>query len=263
MLKTAATHVAATLAIGREVMASWPDREASVLPTTASGGAMDPKEIRQRLGLSEDASDEQVRDTLRALNAAAGEAEPPAGDPPADPPAADPPADPPVEPPAEPPAAPTEPEERQSVAAGALPPGVVAIDEATLAALRDGAETARTLAADRNTERREQLVAAAIGDGRIPPARRDHWLSYLTSDPEGGAQALASLEPGLVPVQERGHGHSVDTLTDSEIESETVSGWTQQLFPETRNSVAAAAGDVPVHSRIASDGKYRRGGMRV
>jgi hypothetical protein len=71
--KAAASHVAATLAIGRKVDASWAKREDSVLPTTtASGGAMDPKQIRERLGLAEDASDAEVQESLAELNEATG-----------------------------------------------------------------------------------------------------------------------------------------------------------------------------------------------
>jgi hypothetical protein len=117
-----------------------------------------------------------------------------------------------------------------------------------------------SLVNERQEERREALVNAAIGDGRIPPSRRDHWLGYLASDPEGGAQTLASLQPGLVPVQERGHSHSVETLDETQLEAETVSSWTRDLFPETRGQVVASAGDLPVSARITSDGKYRRGG---
>ena len=210
---------------------------------------MDPREIRQRLGLSEDASDEQVRDTLRAMNAVVSEEPEP-----------EPEAEPAAEPESEPAAEPTpEPEEEPTaVAAGALPPGVVAIDAATLAELRAGASTARELAVRSATTEREGIVAAAIGDGRIPPSRRDHWLSYLATDPEGGAQALAALEPGLVPVQERGHSHSVETLSDQQIEEETVKGWTQALFPETRVA-ASAGGDIQTRQRVQADRAYRRG----
>jgi hypothetical protein len=135
----------------------------------------------------------------------------------------------------------------------------VLVDESVLAELRASGQVAMTLANERAQERREALVTAAIGDGRIPPARKDHWLGYLAQDPEGGAQVLAALAPGTVPVQERGHGHSVETLNDQEVEQEAVSDWTHQLFPETRGQVAASGGDLPRHSRIATDGSYRRG----
>jgi hypothetical protein len=188
---------------------------------------MDPKEIRKRLGLSEDASDEQVRDSLRALNAAVGEEPEPEPEPA------------PAEPGDEPAAEPTEePEEEPvaTVAASALPPGTVLIDEATLAELRASGSAAMELVNERAQDRREALVNAAIGDGRIPPARKDHWLGYLANDPNGGADALAALSPGLVPVAERGHSHSVETIDERQIEADTVAGWTHDLFPETREA---------------------------
>ena len=51
----------------------------------------------------------------------------------------------------------------------------------------------------------ESLVAAAMADGRIPPARAAAWKQYLVTDFEGGKTALANLAPGLVPVSPMGH----------------------------------------------------------
>jgi len=239
VVKVAAAHVAATLAEGHEVLASWPDREASVLPTTASGGAMDPKEIRQRLGLSEDASDAEVKDALRALNAAVGEEPAPEGEPEGEPQ--------PEPTPAPEPAAPT-PEPEAVAASGNLPPGTVLVDQAQWEQMREGVAASTALVSRHEEQERESLVTAAIGDGRVPPARRDHWLGYLASDPEGGREALAALAPGIVPVTERGHSHSPDVADLGDLEVEQVESWTRQLFPET----AAATGG---RSRITRAGR--------
>lgn len=83
----------------------------------------------------------------------------------------------------------------------ALPDGVVAIDAAQLEELRADAQAGREARAEQLRARREQLVAAAINDGRIPPVRREHWLAQLDVDP-GAEQVLAALTPGLVPVGE-------------------------------------------------------------
>lgn len=79
------------------------------------------------------------------------------------------------------------------------PEGVVTIDAEQLAALRACAELGSDAHARRQREDREALVAAAVGDGRIPPTRHDAWLKQLERDP-GAAEVLAALAPGLIPV---------------------------------------------------------------
>lgn len=80
-----------------------------------------------------------------------------------------------------------------------IPPGTVAIDEATHAQLLADARDGREARAQQLAEHREEQVKAAIGDGRIPAARKDHWITQLTVDP-GAEATLAGLKPGLLPV---------------------------------------------------------------
>ena len=82
--------------------------------------------------------------------------------------------------------------------------GTVVVDAEAYAALRRDAEAGAQARAQQQREHREQVVAAAVQDGRIPPARRDHWLALIEQDP-GAESALADLAPGLVPVSELGH----------------------------------------------------------
>lgn len=96
----------------------------------------------------------------------------------------------------------------------ALPDGIVAVEASVLDALRLDAQRGAQARAQQETEARLSLVSAAIGDGRIPPARKDHWLAALAADPEGTAATLASLAPGLVPVDEIGHGHTESTPSE-------------------------------------------------
>jgi ATP-dependent protease ClpP protease subunit len=77
--------------------------------------------------------------------------------------------------------------------------GTVTVDAGALATLRAQAARGEQAAARQEREDREAAVAAAIEDGRIPPARREHWLNLLAKDP-GAAKSLAELEPGLIPV---------------------------------------------------------------
>lgn len=80
-----------------------------------------------------------------------------------------------------------------------LPEGTVVVDSTQLAELRASAARGVEAHARQEREDRERLVDAAVGDGRIPPARREAWLAALEADP-GSADTLAKLAPGLVPV---------------------------------------------------------------
>lgn len=95
----------------------------------------------------------------------------------------------------------------------ALPAGTVAIDSAQLEELRVAAQAGHAAREQQLADRRVALVDAAIGDGRIAPVRRDHWLASLAAD-AGTEQVLAGLAPGLVPVAAKGHDGAEGTITD-------------------------------------------------
>lgn len=82
--------------------------------------------------------------------------------------------------------------------------GLIQVDPDTLTALRRDAEQGRAIAAAAVQRERTQLVAAAVAQGKITPARREHWLTVLGADP-GMADTLASLPAGLVPLVEIGY----------------------------------------------------------
>lgn len=79
-----------------------------------------------------------------------------------------------------------------------LPDGVVAIDATTLAELRRGAELGIQAAERQRVSDRDRVIEAAREDGRISPARVEHWKKAWEADPDGTRDTLASLEPGLV-----------------------------------------------------------------
>jgi hypothetical protein len=256
--KAAASFVAATLAIGRTVAASWDNREDSVLPQPETGGSMDPKQIRERLGLPEDASDEQLQETLRELNAAVGvtpevevgtAATPPAGEAPA--------ADAPPE------SAPVAEQPAAVAASGALPPGTVLVDKTQYEGLVAATKESSDFITKQREKEREGVVAAAIADGRISPASKGDWLELLKVDRNGEA-TLASLKPGLIPVELRAHG---DVAASGEggdgITAELVGDWSSALFPEVRaqrehDAMVAAGNAMSRRSRVQADASYRR-----
>jgi len=255
--KAAASYVAATLAIGRDVAASWNTRDESV-PQPDTGGSMDPNQIRERLGLPADATDAQVQETLRELNAASGVVPEPQVPPVA--PAAEP--TPAAEPIGEPAAPAAEPVAPAALAASALPPGTVLVDKAQYDGLVAATNESRDFIAERRKEKREEMVTAAMKDGRIAPASKDHWLNYLEHDPKG-EETLASLQPGLIPVELRATavGGNGEEGQDG-LSSDQVSAWSAQLFPEVRaqqeRDAQVAASGAPARQRIAADGHYTR-----
>jgi hypothetical protein len=277
-MKAAASFVAATLAVGRQVLASWPTRAES-RSEIATGGSMDPTEVRNRLGLPEDASDAQVQEALLQLLPEQAATEPvapvatPVGEPAATTPPAPEPTTPPTTPPTPPPTPAPPPQQeaptQQQIAAShgiTLPPGTALVDEQTLATIQSTNARLAVIEERELRTTRENLVTAAIGEGRIPPARRDHWLKYLETDFEGGKATLASLTPNIVPLAERGHAvipPANEGALVPQLDQETVAAWSEELFPEVRSQrefdrqVAAGHGSGQ-RQRIVSDAHYSR-----
>jgi hypothetical protein len=183
-------YVAASTGL-RAPMASWATRaesrpaapRASTDPTGPPAGTTEEDtvpdiidEVRTRLGLPADADDSTV---LEALNERL----------PAEQPTTDP-------APVAPPAAPAPVPQTD---------GTVTVDAATWSQLQASAQRGEEARARQEQDDRVALVSAAVADGRIPPARRDHWLSLLAADP-GAATTLAGLAKGVLPVSEIGHG---------------------------------------------------------
>lgn len=103
-----------------------------------------------------------------------------------------------------------------AASAAAPAPGTVVLDSAQYEELRNDAADGRLARQQQLAENRATLVNAAVEDGRIPPARRDHWLNALEADP-GVADTLASLEKGLIPVASVGYTGGVEESTDEAV----------------------------------------------
>jgi hypothetical protein len=208
---------------------------------------VDPVALRNSLGLADDASDEEVRTAL----ASAGLVTMPGSEAPAS--GAD--RAPGTEQPGtsataehEPggpdntaPAGPTDPATAQPTetpapeGAGAVEPvvassGTVVLDRAAYEGLRQQAQQGATAFQRQENENRDRILAAAIGEGRIPPSRRPHWLSMLEKDPEGATTLLTASEDkgglakGLVPVQASG--------VEGPLEDTTIEAYPKEWLPE-------------------------------
>lgn len=100
-----------------------------------------------------------------------------------------------------------------------VPQGTVLIEAAVLADLQANAAQGAQARAQQVAEHRARIVDSAIADGRITPARRDHWLAALNADQEGAEQTLAGLAKGLVPLTPQGYagGIGVESSEDDRV----------------------------------------------
>jgi hypothetical protein len=166
-----------------------PPPDGGTKPDPQEVSTVDPKLIRQALGLPEDATDEQVaaklaeQDGLKLQAVPAPETDPPKEEAPVDD---------------------TKPE---------LPEGTVAIDPETLSELQVAASRADGLFEEKRVAKREEALDYAQGRGRFPKARRDHYLKSYEEDEDGTHKLLTAsaaeggLADGLVPVDKpRGTG---------------------------------------------------------
>lgn len=230
---------AATDAQRREPLAIFASRAESRAPiqATRQEDGMNPaiQRLRERAGLSEadlpdDATQEQIDSALDKIGAETPEPAPPGEGQPVEP----------VPPPNGDDGQPAEQPPAAVAAAAAVPEGMRLIDEGTLAQLRAGAETATQLAERQEREDRDRVIAAAISDGKFPPARREHFERLWAADAEGtrkmltASEAEGGLAAGNVPVVARGSEPQEDLQGDP--------GYPLEWLPQhVREQVAARA----------------------
>lgn len=82
--------------------------------------------------------------------------------------------------------------------------GTVKVDAAQWDALQAAAKAGQEARAAQLTAHRDGVIKAAIGAGKFPPARREHWEKLWTADPEGTEQTIGALASGLVPLADIG-----------------------------------------------------------
>jgi hypothetical protein len=234
--KTAASIAAQGMIAERgkkAIAARYDNRAASRTNATQEGATdMDPKAL-ESLGLGADASPEDVIaaiDKLKADGTVKPSAETPQnpetpaapeGDPEdgkeGDEPAGDEPAG----------------ETLQELAAKQ---GLALVDKATLDQIAAGAKAGADLKIERDKAARDTVIAAAVQQGKIPPARREHWATLYDNDPEGTKTTLAGLA-SVIPLGERGVAATAET--DGTADSSYPVEW---LAPHERARIAAASG---------------------
>lgn len=183
-------------------VATWASREDS-RPTKEEEG-MD-KETRDlliaRFGLSADATDEQIKEALKA------EQTPDPGTTPEEQSGQDAPSTQDPDNGGETPS--TEVTTPDGTEVKTTPEGAVVLDKAQFEELKTAASQGAEARARQVREDRERYVDDAVKAGKFPPSRKDHYLSLLEKDEEGTKQFIDSLAAGVIPVKENGIGADV------------------------------------------------------
>ena len=87
--------------------------------------------------------------------------------------------------------------------------------------IQEGVDAAREL----RNQKRDALLNAAVQDGRIPPASKQHWSDLYDRDPKGAGEVIENLRRNSVPVAELGYSLEGD---DNDL------GEFANLFPKGR-----------------------------
>jgi hypothetical protein len=111
-----------------------------------------------------------------------------------------------------------------TAAAGAtrrLPQGVIAVEQEAWDALNHRVQAGEQDRQARLRGERDQVIMAAIRDGKLSVARRGHWERLWNADPEGTREVLAGLQKNVIPVDDLGSagGGLGDELLDEEYRS--------------------------------------------
>ena len=202
----AESAVASALSLVPPRMFTYAGRQSAPAPTSRAtrqeGHMADKKDVAKSLGLPDDATDEQIRAKFAEIVGA--EDDPEGGDtgggdnPPAD------------KAPEGTPAATPEPVPAGAAATNA--DGTVRLDQATYDQLMSNATAGAQAAATLQAQADARVVDKAIDQGRITPARRDHYLALMKADRADTTNLLETvLQPGAaVPLNELGHGMDAD-----------------------------------------------------
>ncbi|MEI3845217.1 MULTISPECIES: head maturation protease, ClpP-related [unclassified Microbacterium] len=97
--------------------------------------------------------------------------------------------------------------------AATIPDGAIVMDKALHDQLRADADKGRQAMEAIDAQRRDQIIADAMNDGRIAASAKDGWRAQLDKDEDGIKALLESFPKNAVPVEEIGHA---DTLTSAD-----------------------------------------------
>jgi ATP-dependent protease ClpP protease subunit len=151
---------------------------------TEGAGHMDSAKLREAFELAADASDEEVR---AAVAAAGLSAAPPA-----------------------PQASATQPDDVDQLRKDRDGKSVVTLEAGNYDALIQRVEGLEQFKAQAKARERDEVIEAAIADGRILPANKANWVANWDANPDGTKRLIDQLTPGLVPMAEQGYGADLE-----------------------------------------------------
>lgn len=169
---------------------------------------VDRQVLAARLGLDADATDEQINAALASApesQPAPEEETPPATPAPGEPAQGDPSA-PGSEEPADDPSAPqpdpVQPDEEDDKPDASAE--TVTVDRETWERTQQGARAGVEARTAQLEARRDDILDRAVKAGKFPPSRVQHYRDLWSADAAGTEELIDKLQPGLVPVNERG-----------------------------------------------------------
>lgn len=99
-----------------------------------------------------------------------------------------------------------------------IPAGTTLVEDTVLNELRADAAAGRDARNEQIANRRESKVQNAIEQGKIAPARAEHWRAALNADEDGATETLNSLAAGLVvPTAALGVTGGVNESSDEDV----------------------------------------------
>lgn len=149
---------------------------------------MDPAKFREALGLTDDVSDDEVMEALVAAG---------------------------FQPPAE-----NGVTDQAIAASAAKTGGVYTVDSSQLEEFRASAARFDALTKKMEAQERDNTITEAIQAGKLPPARREHYVAAWNADPVGTKNLIATLAANLVPVAASGYSGDGSELDEDDLDRE-------------------------------------------
>jgi hypothetical protein len=125
------------------------------------------------------------------------------------------------------------------------------VDAAAFRALTARAQSADQLEEDARVQRRDQLIATAIREGKFPRSRRAHYQERYDTDAEATTAAINRMKANVVPVKERGVDMPDDQMEASDADP---AEWLNRPgVPEPNNTTTAGGVGDRRSSRVITE----------
>lgn len=170
--------------------------------TEGAGMSTDPAKLREGLGLAPDSSDEELNAALLAASGASASTTTPA----------------PTTSTSTTDTTPAAPAAEPVAASGPAPQvaGTMTIDASAWDEREKRINRLEADLAKRARDERDEVIAAAVREGKFPPARKEHYVRVWDADPEGARQIIAGLAKNVVPMDALGFADDTDASIDDE-----------------------------------------------